>query len=44
MTDVSFIATGWIGTALAVAAYAISVQRRTRRARHATSPTEARSR
>ena len=32
MTDVSFIATGWIGTAVAVAAYALSVRRRTRRA------------
>ena len=40
MTDVSFIATGWIGTAVAVAAYAISVRRRTRRAHVAASAVE----
>lgn len=32
MTDAAFIATGWIGTALAFATYAISVRRRTRHA------------
>lgn len=32
MTDAAFIAAGWIGTALAVAAYALAVHRRTRRA------------
>ena len=33
MSDAPFIATGWIGTAVAVAAYAVSVQRRLRRSR-----------
>ena len=32
MTDAAFIATGWIGTALTVAVYAISVHRRTQHA------------
>lgn len=32
MTDASFIAAGWIGTAAAIALYAISVSVRTRRA------------
>lgn len=33
MSDAPFIATGWIGTAVAVAAYAVFVQRRLRRSR-----------
>lgn len=44
MTDASFIVTGWVGTALAVAAYAISVRRRTRRTRSATTPSRGRAR
>ena len=36
MSDASFIAAGWIGTAVAVTTYAVSVERRTRRARRAT--------
>lgn len=43
MTDASFVAAGWIGTAVTVATYAISIGRRARRARHSTS-TEARAR
>ena len=34
MTDLSFIATGWIGTAVAVSVYALSLRRRTRRVTH----------
>ena len=33
MTDASFVVVGWLGTAGAVAAYALSVRLRTRRAR-----------
>ena len=35
MTDTPFIVTGWVGTAATVAAYAIAVLRRTRRAQAA---------
>lgn len=40
MTDAPFIATGWIGTAVAVAAYAVAVLRRTRRVRARTTTIE----
>ena len=38
MTDAPFIAAGWLGTAAAVAAYALSIAVRTRRAVRAESP------
>ena len=38
MTDISFVAAGWIGTAVSIAAYAISVRRRIRRARGSSLP------
>ena len=33
MTDAPFVAAGWVGTALAVAAYALSIRVRSRRTR-----------
>lgn len=35
MTDAPFIAAGWLGTAAAIAAYALSITIRTRRAARA---------
>lgn len=37
MTDTSFVAIGWVGTAAAIIAYAASIGLRTRRAREAHS-------
>lgn len=42
MTDLPFIAAGWIGTTAALAVYAVTIRLRTRRARAATKAGPAR--